>query len=487
MATGLAQNRDGATGHSVLYAFGGAGICALLMIGAMVSNPRSASAVPSFARQTGQPCASCHNGAFPQLTPYGRMFKLNGYTAGGTKCHDSPEREGPPTAEDIFRQIPIAAMVVPTFTHQQKDLPDLPTNRRGDTNGLKTNNNAMVQDVSVFYGGQIYCQLGAFSQATYDRVDEAFFLDNTDIRYADHTKIAGFDVLFGFDANNNPTVQDPWNTTPAWRIPGGGSVASAFAPGPATPLVENLGGIVGGGGAYLFIDNSIYLEASAYKTLDRKTLSFLGEGAPSISMDGVAPYWRAAYEKTLGDYTFMVGTYGIVASFRPDVTSVSPNDHVTDVGFDSQFQYLRDEHFFTARASYTYEWEKLDGSTAIGAAANLSNHLASLNLSATYAYDSTYALTLGYFNTQGSNDLGPGDVSYFGSPTGSPNGSGEVIDIGYMPWSHGGPSLWPWLNTRFGLSFTHFDKLNGVSTNYDGAGRNTKDDNTTFLYAWTAF
>ena len=41
--------------------------------------PPMASAVPSFARQTGQPCATCHT-AFPELTPFGRRFKLNGYT-----------------------------------------------------------------------------------------------------------------------------------------------------------------------------------------------------------------------------------------------------------------------------------------------------------------------------------------------------------------------------------------------------------------------
>src|SRR6202011_1535021 len=41
-------------------------------------------ALPSYARQTGQQCAACHNG-FPELTPYGRQFKLNGYTwTGGT-------------------------------------------------------------------------------------------------------------------------------------------------------------------------------------------------------------------------------------------------------------------------------------------------------------------------------------------------------------------------------------------------------------------
>ena len=40
-------------------------------------------ALPSFARQTGQRCAACHvGGNWPQLTPWGRFFKLAGYTAG---------------------------------------------------------------------------------------------------------------------------------------------------------------------------------------------------------------------------------------------------------------------------------------------------------------------------------------------------------------------------------------------------------------------
>ena len=41
----------------------------------------SAMAVPSFARQTGQECIACHV-SFPELTPYGRYFKLTGYTIG---------------------------------------------------------------------------------------------------------------------------------------------------------------------------------------------------------------------------------------------------------------------------------------------------------------------------------------------------------------------------------------------------------------------
>src|SRR5512140_3998038 len=41
-----------------------------------------AQALPSFARQTGQPCGTCHTD-FPFLTPFGRRFKLLGYTTGG--------------------------------------------------------------------------------------------------------------------------------------------------------------------------------------------------------------------------------------------------------------------------------------------------------------------------------------------------------------------------------------------------------------------
>src|SRR5271168_24958 len=41
-----------------------------------------AQALPSFARQTGQPCGTCHT-SFPGLTPFGRRFKLLGYTTGG--------------------------------------------------------------------------------------------------------------------------------------------------------------------------------------------------------------------------------------------------------------------------------------------------------------------------------------------------------------------------------------------------------------------
>ena len=46
--------------------------------------PQSALAVPSFARQTGLACEACHT-VFPQLTPFGRVFKASGYTLFNTQ------------------------------------------------------------------------------------------------------------------------------------------------------------------------------------------------------------------------------------------------------------------------------------------------------------------------------------------------------------------------------------------------------------------
>jgi len=47
----------------------------LVLLVFIVSVYPDAQALPSFARQTGQRCSSCHvGGNWPQLTPWGRFF-----------------------------------------------------------------------------------------------------------------------------------------------------------------------------------------------------------------------------------------------------------------------------------------------------------------------------------------------------------------------------------------------------------------------------
>ena len=405
-----ARETDGSDA-AVFYRFGGSTTFALLLVGAAVVLPtQPVSALPSFARQTGQPCASCHS-AFPQLTPFGRRFKLDGYTLGGTRCGGSHTSEGGATkaapspmkvgtensaaaddnsAAELLRQIPLSGMVVPSFTHLNKGLDPADT-----PPGFNTNDNTFVQEASVFYGGQIYCNLGAFVQGTYERPGSGYFLDNTDIRYANKTKLGEMDVVYGVTANNNPTVQDPWNTTPAWSFPFiGASDALAPAPAAGTMIEGTFEGRVLGTGAYIFANDMFYLEGSAYGTLDTQTLSALGLDPtdPASRFDGPAPYWRAAVEKDWGDYSLMVGTFGMLANVAPIGNQSAPTDQITDVGVDAQFQYIGDVHALTARATYIFEHEKLDGSQLLGLSSNSSDNLQSFKLSGSYVYDSVYQL-----------------------------------------------------------------------------------------------
>ena len=91
--------------------------------------------------------------------------------------------------------------------------------------------------------------------------------DNTDIRYADSTSLGNIPITYGITANNGPTVQDPWNTTPAWGFP---YAASTVAPTPAAGTIIDgaFAAHVGSVGAYAYIDDALYLEVSAYRTLD---------------------------------------------------------------------------------------------------------------------------------------------------------------------------------------------------------------------------
>jgi hypothetical protein len=335
--------------------------------------------------------------------------------------------------------------------------------------------------------------LGAFVQGTYDHSAQAIFLDNTDVRYARTTKVGGMDVLWGITANNNPTVQDVWNTTPAWSFPYLTSSSNFVTSPVAGTLIEGtFAGRVAGAGAYVWINNMVYAEISAYGSFDPRTLTTLGndptDGSPRFS--GVAPYWRVAVEKTWDANSLMVGTFGMSvpklqptgAGATPSSVSFSQTDFYTDIGIDAQYQYVSDLHAFTVRASYIWERAKLNAEFNNQAADNLVNKQTSFKISASYIYDRSISLTGGYFDQRGTTD-----ATFFGTLNGSPNTNGWIADIAYLPFSNGGPEFWPWLNARIGVSYTHYDKFDGATSNYDGNGRNAKDNDVTFVYTWFAF
>jgi len=443
-----------------------------------------AAALPSYARQTGQPCGSCHTD-FAGLTPYGRRFKIEGYTLGGgayrTTLFPTSEDSGDNNRKDWVP--PISMMAIAGFTNTQAPLPS-------PTAPYNANNNVVLSPVSFFWGGAITDHIGAFQQVTYNAPPPGGFgtdpfghnwtWDNTDIRYADSTRIGGVNLIYGITANNNPTVQDPWNTTPAWAFP---YVASTLGAGfgPTTVIDGAFAAHVASVGAYGFFNDALYLEASVYTTLSPNIQNDLGTDpfdAPGL-LDA-APYWRVAYEPHWGNHWLEFGTFGMYAPVHPwtmagtAITTTFPQtDNYTDVGFDTQYQYQGDNFWVTLRGVYIYELQKLNASFANGLAANPTNTLNEARAYASLAYgnDNRVVLTGQYFTSWGSPDA----VLYGGSP----NSDGWIAEIAYIPFISSQAPGWPWFNLRLGLQYTWYTEFNGTSV---GASAN----NTLFLYAWIA-
>jgi hypothetical protein len=204
----------------------------------------------------------------------------------------------------------------------------------------------------------------------------------------------------------------------------------------------------------------------------------------TTAIKGLAPYWRVAVEPRWDAHTLELGTFGLAAAVNPGRVTGFGTDHFVDLGFDTQYQFLGERDSISLQASFITENQSLTASQAIGNSTNSHNRLQSFHVKGTYYYDQTYGLTLGYFQVQGNADAGLFGAS---SVNDSPNSAGYIAEADYIPFNHGGPSFWPWLNVKFGLQYIYYDKFNGGRTNFDGSGRNAHDNNTIFGFAWLAF
>ena len=441
----------------------------LLGLAAMAAMAGQAEAVPSYARQTGLACEACHT-VFPQLTPFGRVFKASGYTLSNTSKVQDVDRMKHylMTLSDVP---PISVMgVVSNST----------ANKAADTNSSKTSTD-FPQQFSFFYAGAISDNVGAFVQVTYDDQSGAFGMDNTDIRMADVATLYDHSVIYGLSLNNNPTVQDLWNTTPAWGQPFLGSPVMA-GPAAATRIEGAMAGAVAGLSAYAFVDQSIYGEVGVYRSALQGASVAAGASTTNDIITGVAPYWRLAYEYDWGQQSVELGTFGLQASLHNPSTvagnainqslQMGPTDRFTDIGFDTQYQYIDDDNQITATARAIRENQRLDASFAGGFADNPTDRIDSANATLSYFWRRKLGATIGLFGVDGSTD-----ATYFGSQNGKPTSTWGNVEVDYLPW----------LNVKLGLQYTAYAKFDGVSHNYDGSGRNASDNNMIFGYVWFAY
>jgi len=411
--------------------------------------PRMAWAVPSFAIQTGQPCAACHVGALgPQLKPTGRDFKLYGYVASDNKPHFPP----------------LAGLIETSFTHTNSAQPG------ATPQGFGANDNAALDQVSLFYAGRIFPMLGAFAEVTYDGVNNRISWDKTDIRHSREAKLFGEDMVYGLTLNNSPTVQDLWNSTPAWGFP---YSASPIAPRPtASTLIDGkLAMSVVGLGAYTIWNGLLFLELDGYRGFGSDVRNALGmvPGVGADTLDGFAPYWRVALQHEFGDHYVEIGTYGIRAGIYPGGNRTAGHaNRITDTAIDANYQWLGDtDNFVSAHATYIRESLALDASRVL-ASSNPSDTLRTFRADLSYSLDNTYTPTIQYFQTRGSND-----AAYWGIANGSPNSEGWIAEIMYVPWGKADSPIHG-VNGRISLQYVAYTK-------FDGSSQGASGHNTLFL------
>src|SRR5450631_3795908 len=125
-----------------------------LGLGLCLSVAAPSWAVPSLARQTGMACAACHT-VFPELTPFGREFKLNGYVLDNIKQITGISVDNRQTLA-LNSTPPISAMVQVSYTHTSKALPD----SGGLPGALAKDGEVLFPDqLSLFYAGKIADEL----------------------------------------------------------------------------------------------------------------------------------------------------------------------------------------------------------------------------------------------------------------------------------------------------------------------------------------
>jgi hypothetical protein len=427
-----------------------------------------ASALPSFARQTGQKCAACHvGGNWPQLTPWGRFFKLSGYTAGDSIRN----REGSDRVPlGVFGQAGLTWATQPNDAAGQSVIAE---------NGLPE-----AYEFTAEVGTQLTNFLGVFYEYQVGNTFPGWkgVTGAADVRAVHFFHIYGNEILAGIDSNNSPTVQDVWNTVPDWNFP---FYSSPQSPGlPASPMIASLGAQAGSIGAYALVNRQVYVELSFYRVATG-FFRWMGAGTAFQSgganyLAGYNPYWRTYWTQSRGSHSYMLGAFGIRASVFPNSAEPGGITNVfTDYGFDSQYQYLANVHKFTLRASYIYENRSFDGSFPLGDVGTEKGNLKALNVSGSYMYGNAWAFHAGYFLTNGNNDASLYGVT---APSGdqittSPQTSGYTLEVD----RHITQSI------QVMAQYRGFVRFNGLRHDIDGMGRNASDNNTLWLSVFFGF
>jgi hypothetical protein len=438
-------------------------ILGLLASGVMlVLFARPANAIPPFARQTGLACEACHT-LPPELTPFGRRFKLNGYTLTTRSALVNDDDDYKRNTLWLTDLPGLAVLAQMNYSHYDRAPPDTgnpyPAHAQSDTYQFP-------DQFSLAYAGAVTDKVGAWLQLTYNGQAGTVGVDNIDIRYSDHT--TDNQLVWGVTANNYLTFQDVWNGIGSYTIPNFNTVSlstgGVAGAGTTGPILNALGpGVVAGLGAYVFWNDSLYFELSEYHS------AVAGGGSPTVdsvslaanggALDKFAPYARLAYERDWGYHSAELGVSGLYVNWIPSVGYISAQQALaaaaagdtytptqtfnpgvinkyTDLSVDWQYQYNGQHNIFGFMGHVTHEREQnspqLVAATFTGASSaiysNATDTLTQFLVTGEYFFNRRYGGLVSFTRTNGSYD------PLLNGGNGSPNNQYETFELDYVPW-----------------------------------------------------
>lgn len=448
-------------------------------------------AIPSFARQTGMSCVVCHT-TFPELTPFGRRFKINGFTM-TTKPADVSDYSVTTDTHTTRRNLvlsyvsPISYAMEIAYGKWNRPLNDPNAGNGGgpaSTAQSQADTFLFPEQFSLFYGGRVTDNVGTWIQLTYDGTAGQVGLDNTEVRYADHSNDREW--VWGTYANNSPGMQDAYNTPvaapfsiPAFNVPS--LYGTVGAGGLRAPLAGSLSGQVAGVGGYGFYHDSFYVDVAGYHSNVPGNVALSNPGLVSTGtvggLVGVAPYVRVAYEKDWGRHSVEIGAMDmngrLVPGIIPNASMRSPttDNQFEDTSVDWQYQYIGDDHIFSFLGAYTHERQR-NNSLFVGTYyTNNTDYLDRTSLTTQYSYRRHYGGLVNWVNTTGTKD------ALQNGNDGSPGNQYWAFELDYMPW----------LNTKFLLQYDVYTVVNGNQSPYFGGNTKPSDNNSFIAGLWMAF
>jgi hypothetical protein len=433
-----------------------------------------AGAVPSFARQTGMACTMCHT-VFPQLTPYGRRFKLNGYTlARQPDITDAEITDSTATARRTLSLNstinPLSAEIVADYGHVNRAIPS-----KTGQNGNQNDDLSVPSAVYLWAAGRVTDKIGAFLQLDYSKTaaitangpaatptaggDNMSIGPSEIMRYADHTDDRK--LVWGATATNGGAAKGD-----LWSSPVHGFSLLAFGNTGGVGAATKAPAVGGNGGSgltqYAMYDDQFY--ASIAEThQDNATKTFATPG--DATQVGWNPELRVAWEKNWDDNSLMLG--GMVAHYNSTAGGAAeivsgPNTWAnsrTDMVADWQYQYITDRNLLSFSGAFTTE-RNSNNPNYVGAAAptptysNDVDYLHQFQASTMYFYKRMYGGVVTYYDNDGTDD----STLYGGN--GSPKNQYWAFSLDYLPWD----------NTRFFFQYNYYTVLANKTNSFYGTG-----------------